>query len=285
MSACAESTLDCAALGTTTWPSLLSHRVWAAVTVPNFSPGWALGTVGGGGGGGINALRIIHMRVHQHLLHPLLFFTQETHKNVGLVYFDKKSSLSGVHWEEKPVWLVIAGEETKKRPVLPWDFLQLIREKFQLKTTQARAVQGVCIFTHVRHHTFVNFKSANLELGIASFYKCPHKSRSLLDSDDVWPMVFMSTRGLAVQQCGGPWPDPFMQSRQSRGRPSNTKCLINLIICLWPQGMKSLFARHLRPRVASAKLLTHICTRCSATHYLAYFSALLRIKSHPWLPR
>lgn len=52
MSACAASTLDCAALGTTTWPSLLSHRVWAAVTLRNFSPGWALGTVEGGGGAG-----------------------------------------------------------------------------------------------------------------------------------------------------------------------------------------------------------------------------------------
>lgn len=39
MSACAASTLDCAALSTTTWPSLLSHRVWAAVTLWNFSPG------------------------------------------------------------------------------------------------------------------------------------------------------------------------------------------------------------------------------------------------------
>lgn len=52
MSACAASTLDCAALGTTTWPSLLSHRVWAAVTLRNFSPGWAQGTVEGGGGKG-----------------------------------------------------------------------------------------------------------------------------------------------------------------------------------------------------------------------------------------
>ncbi|MEQ2184476.1 hypothetical protein GOODEAATRI_008349 [Goodea atripinnis] len=38
MSACAASTLDCAALGTTTWPSLLSHRVWAAVTLWSLSP-------------------------------------------------------------------------------------------------------------------------------------------------------------------------------------------------------------------------------------------------------
>lgn len=79
-------------------------------------------------------------------------------------------------------------------------------------------------------------------------------------------MGFMSARGLTVQQCGGPRPDPFMQSRQSRGRPSNTKCLINLIICLRPQGMKSLFPRHLRPRAASAKLLTHTCTH-TQPHY------------------
>lgn len=64
----------------------------------------------------------------------------------------------------------------------------------------------------------------------------------------------------AAQQGGGPRPAPLMQSRQSRGRPSNTKCLINLLICLRPQGMKSLLPRHLRPRAASAMLLTRTRT-------------------------
>lgn len=72
MSACAVSTLDCAALGTTTWPSLLSHRVWAAVTLWNFSPGWRKASPCSG------SSTCTH--VHQHLLHPLLFFTQEIHK-------------------------------------------------------------------------------------------------------------------------------------------------------------------------------------------------------------
>lgn len=81
MSACAASTLDCAALGTTTWPSLLSHRVWAAVTLRNFSPGWALGTAEGVVEGALQRSgSSTCTRVHQHLLHPLLFFTQETHK-------------------------------------------------------------------------------------------------------------------------------------------------------------------------------------------------------------
>lgn len=36
---------------------------------------------------------------------------------------------------------------------------------------------------------------------------------------------------LSAQQRGGPRPAHFMQSRQSRGSPGNTKCLIHLLIC------------------------------------------------------
>lgn len=72
MSACAASTHDCAALSATTWPSLLSHRVWAAVTLWNFPPGQRKASRCSG------SSTCTH--VHQHLLHPLLFFTQEIHK-------------------------------------------------------------------------------------------------------------------------------------------------------------------------------------------------------------
>lgn len=44
-----------------------------------------------------------------------------------------------------------------------------------------------------------------------------------------------------VQQCGEPRPAPIMQSRQSRGRPSNTKCLINLLICCDCRAWKACF--------------------------------------------
>lgn len=69
MSVCAASTLDCAALGTTTWPSLLSHRVWAAVTLWSLSPGQRKASRCSG------LSTCTH--VNQHLLHSLPSFTQE----------------------------------------------------------------------------------------------------------------------------------------------------------------------------------------------------------------
>lgn len=83
MSACAASTLDCAALSTTTWPSLLSHRVWAAVTLWSFSPGQRKASLCCGSS--------TCMRVPQHLLHALLFFTQDTQKIGDLLH--KRSKL------------------------------------------------------------------------------------------------------------------------------------------------------------------------------------------------
>lgn len=48
-------------------------------------------------------------------------------------------------------------------------------------------------------------------------------------------------RSLTVQQCRGPRPAHFMQSSQSRGRPGNTKCLINLLICCDCRAWKARF--------------------------------------------
>lgn len=78
MSAWAASTLDCAALGTTTWLSLLSHRVWAAVTLWSLSPGqrkasWCSSSP-------------TCMHIHQHLLYSLLFFTQRKYKETCLLW-------------------------------------------------------------------------------------------------------------------------------------------------------------------------------------------------------
>lgn len=83
MSACAASTLDCAALGTTTWPSLLSHRVWAAVTLWSLSPGQKKAPQYSG------LSTCTH--VNQHLLYSLFSFTQEIHKEaLGLVCFTEQ---------------------------------------------------------------------------------------------------------------------------------------------------------------------------------------------------
>lgn len=100
MSAWAASTLDCAALGTTTWPSLLSHRVWAAVTLWSLSPGQR------------KALRCSSSptctHVHQHLLHVLLFFTQEKYKETCLLWLGislkvlaRRKKKSTLYWNLK----------------------------------------------------------------------------------------------------------------------------------------------------------------------------------------
>lgn len=121
MSACAASTLDCAALGTTTWPSLLSHRVWAAVTLRNFSPGWAQGTVEGVGGrvrGSIAALGIIHTHACTPTPPgpPAIFHTRDAQRNVGLVYFDKKRGVGlGIGRREEETCVVLCPETRKSR--------------------------------------------------------------------------------------------------------------------------------------------------------------------------
>lgn len=61
------------------------------------------------------------------------------------------------------------------------------------------------------------------------------------DRQIVWPVGVMPPCSLTVQQCGGPRPAPFMQSRQSRGRPGNTKCLINSLICCDCRAWKACF--------------------------------------------
>lgn len=161
MSACAASTLDCAALGTTTWPFLLSHRVWAAVTLPNFSLGWALGTVGCWGGASMRSGSSTCTRVHQHLLHPLLVFTQETHKrNIGLVCFDKNSCVSGARWEEKQLtWIRRRGKKTSVALRLS----PTLTRKSQLETSTLKPVPfkecvasktySPHVFMCVRHYT------------------------------------------------------------------------------------------------------------------------------------
>lgn len=63
----------------------------------------------------------------------------------------------------------------------------------------------------------------------------------LRDFQIVWPVGFMPLCSLTVQQSGGARPAPFMQSRQSRGRPGNTKCLINLLICCDCRAWKACF--------------------------------------------
>ena len=63
----------------------------------------------------------------------------------------------------------------------------------------------------------------------------------LRDHQIAWPVGFMPPCSLAVRQYGGPRPALFMQSRQSRGRPSNTKCLINLLICCACRAWKACF--------------------------------------------
>lgn len=121
MSACAASTLDCAALGTTTWPSLLSHRVWAAVTLRNFSPGWAQGTVEGVGGrvrGSIAALGIIHTHACTPTPPgpPAIFHTRDAQRNVGLVYFDKKRGVGlGIGRRGEDTCVVLSPETRKSR--------------------------------------------------------------------------------------------------------------------------------------------------------------------------
>lgn len=101
MSAWAASTLDCAALGTTTWLSLLSHRVWAAVTLWSLSPGqrkasWCSSSP-------------TCMHVHQHLLYSLLFFTQRKYKETCLLW-------QGISLK------VLAKEKEKKKNELPYMF-------------------------------------------------------------------------------------------------------------------------------------------------------------------
>lgn len=92
MSACTVSTLDCAALGTTTWPSLLSHRVWAAVTLRSLSPGQR------------KASRCSSsstcMHVHRHLLQCLLFFTQEIHKETWDLFTSAPNSIRALGTEK-----------------------------------------------------------------------------------------------------------------------------------------------------------------------------------------
>lgn len=224
------------------------------------------------------------MHVHQHLLHPLLFFTQETHKrNVVLIYFDKNSCAYRAHREEKKSDSDLESPERKKDQRCLETFSN--SKPVPLKSCVQNQLSS-CL--HVRQTSQI-MQILKCEFGIRTSEEVSLNLPSILDhcwtERLVWPTGFMLARGLTVQQCRGPRPDPFMQSRQSRGRPSNTKCLINLIICLQPQGMKSLFPRHLRPRAASAKLLTHTCTRAHtrspAIHYLAYLRAVVRIKSHP----
>lgn len=58
----------------------------------------------------------------------------------------------------------------------------------------------------------------------------------------VWPVGFMPPCSLTVSAAvWGPRPAPIRQSRQSRGRPSNTKCLINLLICCDCRAWKACF--------------------------------------------
>lgn len=70
-------------------------------------------------------------------------------------------------------------------------------------------------------------------------------------------------------------PAPFMQSRQSRGRPSNTKCLINLLICCDCRAWKACFlAIWGQKNPVPRYLQTHKHTFFFAIHYLAYFHML-----------
>lgn len=163
MSACAASTLDCAALGTTTWPSLLSHRVWAAVTLRNFSPGWALGTVEGVGGGCGGVLprsgSSTCTRVHQHLLDPLLFFTQETHKETLALFTLMRKEESDLEFagEER------RGEDTcvvlSPRQENPDSGLvaTLKLASFKGCVTPKTYCSHICMC--IRHHTFCKLKS------------------------------------------------------------------------------------------------------------------------------
>lgn len=87
------------------------------------------------------------------------------------------------------------------------------------------------------------------------------------------PVGFMHLCSFTVQQCGGPRPAPFMQSRQSRGRPGNTKCLINSLICCDCRAWKACFLAiwgQENPVPCSSDTHTYIHT-AFAIHYLAYF--------------